>query len=135
MTLFPVGTTILVTTGCYSDEQNLALVKVLKAFDHQVIFAQHKAEWKQDPERPWAGYDDTDTSELLEWLFQEGYVEDIVVPEWHLSDYSYLDPTESRVNTISGKAGHWQCERCGSFGRWWDHHERNLCQVCADKEP
>ena len=83
------GMLLVLETGEYSDYTFHGPFVVLREFDQVEAVADHRREWKPDPDG-WR--DEPDTNSFTAWLAVNGYIEHAEnVVCWHIGSYGRLE--------------------------------------------
>jgi hypothetical protein len=87
----PAGTTVAFSTGCYSDYSVGPFAKLLKPMNEAAWAAM-----VADATRPSTYWPDGffQSEKAIEWLRENGYIEEVEYVELHLGDYGYAPSWE-----------------------------------------
>lgn len=80
----PAGTTVMFSSGCYSDYSVQRVARLLKplneaAWNEMLAAATHATSYSEHLR--------FHSDEAMEWLLKNGYIEDLEYVEMHLGDY------------------------------------------------
>jgi hypothetical protein len=84
--LFKAGELLLLESGEYSDKSWAGPFRVLKDFDIREAAGEVKAAYKPDYDG-----DEPGTTNLREWLFTNGFLEDVECRSIHIGSYGRIE--------------------------------------------